>query len=43
MEDVVKAGAIRQLQAVGDVVDDGGDSVRPVEAGFKFARGWSLE
>jgi len=31
VEDVVKAGAIQLLQAVGDVVDDGGDAVRPVE------------
>ena len=32
MEHVVEAGSGRQLQLIGDIVDDGGDAVRPEEA-----------
>lgn len=32
MENVVDAGAGKQLEAVGDVVDDGNDAVGPIEA-----------
>jgi hypothetical protein len=32
MEHVVEAGSRRQLQLIGDIVDDGGDAVRPEEA-----------
>jgi hypothetical protein len=32
MEHVVEAGSWRQLQLIGNIVDDGGDAVRPKEA-----------
>jgi hypothetical protein len=31
MEHVMEAGSGRQLQLIGDIVDDGGDAVRPEE------------
>ena len=37
VEDVVEACAGRKLQVVGDLVDDGSDAVRPVEARLQLA------
>jgi len=37
VEHIVKACAFRQLQTLGDLVDDGGDAVRPVEARLQLA------
>jgi hypothetical protein len=37
MEHVVEAGSGRQFQLIGDIVDDGGDAVRPVEARLELS------
>ena len=36
MEDIVQPGAGRELEAVGDVVDDGRDAVRPIVPGLQL-------
>ena len=43
MELVVEASSRRQLEVVGDIVDDGGDTVWPVEAQLELPKCWRLE
>ena len=43
VENVVQSGARQKLQAVGDVVDDGGDAVWSIVTSLELARCRSLQ
>ena len=43
MEDIVRPGAGRKLEAAGDVVDDGRDAVRPIVPGSQLPFGDAVE
>ena len=43
MEDIVQPGVGRELEAVGDVVDDGRDKVRPIVPGPQLPFGDAVE
>ena len=43
VEDIVQPGAGRELEAVGDVVDDGRDAVRPIVPGSQLPFGDAVE